>query len=292
MLTIFQLHLICLCHSLNRTCILAVHVQLCVMYLRIYGSSVNITSAVPHLTALYVMLQAICNASSGFAAENHASSASSIEDYSADIELINVGGNDNQSADIQGHHPIPLDHPMGEEPMEEEEALGMTVVKSCEDTEGLIYHDNCSNVSGGQGEVGRTKLLYKSSKLCQSKSSILVCRGLTLLMCVVLLLGGLLMVVTIRHHPVGCDEEEGLTSANLNCSMFCYQLTASTIGVMVTPTNVMDKSTYSHLLPVPTNVQVVVSPTVKQQQTTEEGSMMMESDCQCVMMPTPSLFLG
>ena len=189
------------------------------------------------VTALYMMLQAMANANNGggIVATDHTSSDFvSMEEHCGDMNLLRVG-NDQR-------HPLSLDHPLKEEQIEEEEDLeGSVVALSCEDTKRLIYletNNNCNNSDGsGERELGQTELLYKtSSKLCQSKSSILVCRGLTLLVCLALLLGGILIAVTIRHHPVGCDQEEGLTSASLNCSFVCYQSPANTMELLATPT--------------------------------------------------------
>ena len=168
----------------------------------------------------------------GCVAAGHASSAffSTQEDSHlmdpSNMKLTSFGGDENQCSDHQGH-PFNFAHLMHEDRKEEEsevlfplahptekedEDLEESVVAlSSECTEIQICQNNCGDGGGGKGGVGRTKLLYNSSsRLCQSKSSILMCRGLTLLVCVALLLGGVLMAVTIHHHPVDCDQEKNM----------------------------------------------------------------------------------
>ena len=250
----------------------------------------------------------------------------STEGSSPDMELTSVEDYNNHHGNNQGH-PVPNVHlveeeekedmvtfttahnkneQMLEEDMEEEveenEKFGSNDQFSSEDTARLLCKENSDNGGGGE-EVRRTRVLYKSSsKLCQSKISILVCRGLTFVVSVALLLAGLVVALSLRHHPLGCDQE-GLTSASLDCSLLCSQFTSNTVealdtpteilatptcSIMPTPTKNLGTPTCNSLLPIPTNTKMLTSHTVQVQ----GGNGVMESTCLCDIMPTPSLLLN
>ena len=264
------------------------------------------------------ILQAMKNA-----ADHNFSDLPSSEDDSGDMELTSVGI-DNHHGNNQ-EHPVPTvhlekeeekenkstfatAHPKNEHKLEEEEeeekeeeGFGSSEIKlSSEDTERLLCKENSDNGGGGE-EVWRTRVLYKSSsKLCQSKISILVCRGLTFVVSVALLLAGLVVALSLRHHPLDCDQE-GLTSASLDCSLLCSQFMSNTVealdtpteilatptcSIMPTPTKALGTPTCNSLLPMPTNTEVFSSRTIQFQ----GGGGVMESVCLCDIVPTPYLF--
>ena len=271
-----------------------------------------------------IMMLSICVFQAIKNAKDHNSSAApSLKGSSPDMELISVEDYNNHHGNNQGH-PVPNVHLVEEEEkedmvtfttahnkneqmleedmeeVEENEKFGSSEnMFSSEDTARLLCKENSDNGGGGE-EVRRTRVLYKSSsKLCQSKISILVCRGLTFVVSVALLLAGLVVALSLRHHPLGCDQE-GLTSASLDCSLLCSQFTSNTVealdtpteilatptcSIMPTPTKNLGTPTCNSLLPMPTNTELFTSYTVRVQ----GGDGVMESTCLCDIMPTLSL---
>ena len=100
------------------------------------------------------------------------------------------------------------------------------------DTEKFLPHNNKSR-----------PVYSSSSRFCQSKSSIIISRIITVMVLLSILLGGAVLAGVYRHHPTDCDYMDVQ-----NCSIVCQSSfilspePSSVSEVDITPTSVMRPS--------------------------------------------------
>ena len=159
---------------------------------------------------------------------------------------------------------------------------------SCDHTSRLIHLDSEEDLDRGrkgsvateEGFVLASRRLYNTStKFCQTKLSIFISKGIVLLVCVGVLVGGAVLAATIRHHPKGC----GLTESQ-NCSLACLNSSlevGSAFGATSppSPTESLDQ---------PTRISPSVVMIMPHPSPVLNSDDVLSSDCLCELMPTPS----
>lgn len=123
------------------------------------------------------------------------------------------------------------------------------------DTERLVSEaPPTADEAGGRGESGRGMHYISSSRLFQTRSSILASRGVFLLGGVAFLLVGAVVAGTVRHHPVNCEPTN---TSNCSCLLpSTSDLLSMTYDPSPMPTRTIDQgdSVTTHPSITPTRV--------------------------------------